>query len=199
MWNLTFAFLKRNKTQSKCFINVGMYGKTFHSMLKIIQNLNIVQDLRPGKWKKKIILQKCVCCVLWLLFVNKIFLMQKKIYFFIPVTLCMGDCCVSVSSDSQTPLYSHWSLRRLEHIHHNLFCVVPPVDLALMVAEKFWMEISFEWILIEFLAQLTQSVGSSSSTSGFIIASGCGAKIAQVTVALWALIPSQKSLRSRRV
>lgn len=36
------------------------------------------------------------------------------------------------------------------------------------------------------------------SISGLIMASGCGAKIAQVTVALCALIPSQKSLRSRR-
>lgn len=39
---------------------------------------------------------------------------------------------------------------------------------------------------------------SSSSISGLIIASGCGANIAHVTVALWALIPSQKSLRSLR-
>lgn len=37
-----------------------------------------------------------------------------------------------------------------------------------------------------------------SSGSGFIMASGCGANIAQVTVALWALMPSQKSLLSRR-
>lgn len=37
-----------------------------------------------------------------------------------------------------------------------------------------------------------------SSGSGFIIFSGWGANIAHVTVALCALIPSQKSLRSRR-
>lgn len=38
----------------------------------------------------------------------------------------------------------------------------------------------------------------SSSGSDFIIASGCGANMAHVTVALCALMPSQKSLRSRR-
>jgi len=37
-----------------------------------------------------------------------------------------------------------------------------------------------------------------SSGSGLMIASGCGANMAQVTVALCALMPSQKSLRSRR-
>lgn len=37
-----------------------------------------------------------------------------------------------------------------------------------------------------------------SSGSGLIMASGCGANMAQVTVALCALMPSQKSLRSRR-